>query len=57
MARMPPVELTKSGDGYTYLQTSEAMHTKQYDKDTQGDDSDFTTVKESERLGTWNSIM
>jgi hypothetical protein len=57
IARMPPVELTKSGEGCTYLHNDEVLHTKQYEKDTQEDDSDFTTGEESERLGSWNSIM
>jgi hypothetical protein len=57
IARMPPVQLTKSGEGCTYMHNDEVLHTKQYEKDTQEDDSDFTTGEESERLGTWNSIM
>ncbi len=39
------------------MHNDEVLHTKQYEKDTQEDDSDFTTGEDSERLGTWNSIM
>jgi hypothetical protein len=53
---MPPVQLTKKKDARTCT-IDEVSHTKQYEKDTQEDDNDFITGDESERLGTWHSIM
>jgi hypothetical protein len=43
IARMPPVQLTKSGEGCTYMHNDEVLHTKQYEKDTQEDDSTTTS--------------
>jgi hypothetical protein len=33
MERMPLVNLTKNGDGLTYLRNNEISHTEQYDQD------------------------